>query len=646
MFIAQLSRRRLLDIAVVLFLASLIFLIVQRPLYTSSAIIRVENSLSGSSAQKGRELDPDIKGLILDRIGSAESISATIDYLGLRKRYRSDQHDQQVQDHAVSQFRKRLSLEATSTPSVWVVKYRSDNANATTATLDELLNRLGQSEQRMALAQGRRPERMRQNDQDVLFSAALETLGAAKAALGAQEALTRADIELLLTQISSNKDHTAPNGNPLSSGGKARTGDASFALSELRDQRSELSLQRAELAKRYGPRYPLMVDLDERLKRIELLIDTQNQLDSVRAAEAAAASLATSDARKLLADAQTSAASDGREAQSLERAGQQIQAARASLGTVLSATGVEPPGDQVSLHVLARATTPLRRDRSIAEGLAGAGALLAVLLAAAAVSRRPKAPALFEAADDVLHGLGLPAAAIIPDISAGSELTGDERQRRPIDGLTGQANPDFVAAFTAIGETLCRERSGPLVAAVCSATPGEGKTTVAICLARSEALGGRRVLLIDCDGRKRAASELFADAKGAGLVQLLRGETPLSQALLVDPTSGACVIRHSSTSQIEDLSAPAQLKALLAQVRSQFDLVILDTGPVLLLAEARVVAALADKVLLVSRWRRTPVGSTRHALRLLQEAGAHVVAVALTMANINSDPHSQSPVGH
>ncbi len=140
-----------------------------------------------------------------------------------------------------------------------------------------------------------------------------------------------------------------------------------------------------------------------------------------------------------------------------------------------------------------------------------------------------------------------------------------------------------------------------------------------------------RVVLVDCDGRQRALSKLFPYSTKAGLAQLLRGGASLEDALMVDWPSGAYVVRHSATDDVAMLADTAETKDLIAKLLAHFDLVLLDTGPVLKLAESKVIAGTADAVLLVARWRKTPINATRLSLNLLSRAGAKVGAVALTM---------------
>jgi succinoglycan biosynthesis transport protein ExoP len=232
--------------------------------------------------------------------------------------------------------------------------------------------------------------------------------------------------------------------------------------------------------------------------------------------------------------------------------------------------------------------------------------------------------------------LGVPVIGVVPDLH---QLLADGGARAarvdPADYLFADTRSPFTAAFRAIHTALRlgTAAQSPRSVAISSALPEEGKTTVSICLARSAALAGLRVLLIDCDVRHPAATRALAAHVSTGLVQVLRGDAPLKDALLRDTPSGAWVLGHSSAGgeNADDLIASPAMAALLDTLAPDFDLVVLDTPPALALDEARGVAAMADCVLLVARWRKTPVASARIALEQLRRAGAEVTGAVLTL---------------
>jgi Mrp family chromosome partitioning ATPase len=82
------------------------------------------------------------------------------------------------------------------------------------------------------------------------------------------------------------------------------------------------------------------------------------------------------------------------------------------------------------------------------------------------------------------------------------------------------------------------------------------------------------------------------------------------------------------------------MEELIAQLTKQFDLVILDTAPVLPVAESRAVSAMADSALLVVRWRKTTIPAAQMALRHLERAGARVGGALLSLVDLRRQARS------
>lgn len=173
------------------------------------------------------------------------------------------------------------------------------------------------------------------------------------------------------------------------------------------------------------------------------------------------------------------------------------------------------------------------------------------------------------------------------------------------------------------------------VVGITSALAGEGKTTVAICLARTIALRRERVVLVDCDARGGGLSAMFGGAGRPGLTEVLRGHATLDEALVEDEASGAYILPMAAppvgSSAVPDSSA---LAALIEQLRRRFDHVVLDAPAVLPVAEARAIAATAELLIVLVRWRSTADRSVKAALRLLRDENARIGGVVLSRVDL------------
>jgi capsular exopolysaccharide synthesis family protein len=155
--------------------------------------------------------------------------------------------------------------------------------------------------------------------------------------------------------------------------------------------------------------------------------------------------------------------------------------------------------------------------------------------------------------------------------------------------------------------------------AITSALPGEGKTTAAINLAVVSALSvGRRVLLVDCDLRRPKIHSALGLRPEFGLAEVLTGQVPLSRAVQkVDGTNLEVLAVRSTPPNPSELLASESMRALMAEMATGYDQVILDTPPTLALPDAKTLTGLADAFMLVVRADSTPQDDVQTALDVL-----------------------------
>jgi capsular exopolysaccharide synthesis family protein len=178
---------------------------------------------------------------------------------------------------------------------------------------------------------------------------------------------------------------------------------------------------------------------------------------------------------------------------------------------------------------------------------------------------------------------------------------------------------------------------------ITSAQPGEGKTSVATSLALVQALAGQRVLLIDADTRQPSVHEVTGAAREPGLLDVLSGRATLEQALRPpNEIPFAILPAGAPTPNTPTLLASQRMDALLAELRPRFDLIVLDSPPVMAASDSRILARKLDAVALVVRWAATRRETVRHTLRQLEGDGA-LVGVLLTL--VDARRHAQYSYG-
>jgi polysaccharide biosynthesis transport protein len=187
------------------------------------------------------------------------------------------------------------------------------------------------------------------------------------------------------------------------------------------------------------------------------------------------------------------------------------------------------------------------------------------------------------------------------------------------------------------------------VVLVTSALPGEGKTTLALSLAAAAARAGRRTLVVDLDFRHPSTHRELSEPIKVGLDDHLLIGAELEAAIHIDELQPRLHILpvHRRVSPPDDLLASPQLRQLLAVLRTTYDCVVLDSSPLLGLADSRMLVPLADMVLLVVQWEKTTVEVARNALRVLREAHADLAGIVLTQVDLKRHAgYRYGDVGH
>ena len=170
----------------------------------------------------------------------------------------------------------------------------------------------------------------------------------------------------------------------------------------------------------------------------------------------------------------------------------------------------------------------------------------------------------------------------------------------------------------------------PVVVQVTSAVPEEGKSTTASSLAISAATAGIRTVLVDLDFYKPVIADLFGLEQRDGVVDVLLGNMQAGTAL---QTYGQLPLRvigagSSLRPKPEMVESPAFM-VLLAELKKNFDLIVLDSPPVLAASMSSIVARASDTTVLVTAWRSTRQEQTNQAVAVLRNAAAPIAGIVI-----------------
>jgi capsular exopolysaccharide synthesis family protein len=264
----------------------------------------------------------------------------------------------------------------------------------------------------------------------------------------------------------------------------------------------------------------------------------------------------------------------------------------------------------------------------------------------------------WEDLDAVMH---VPGLALIPQIAGD---TGDGWQAR-VRGTAHRLLPSLVPQRGLIADDVGSElvmvndvrspsaesyrklmtnlmysasRPGLRVVVVTSASAGEGKTTTASNLAVAFAQQGRRVALVDADLRRARIHDVFGLGLEPGLTDLLVGNATIEQSIRPSGIAGLSIIPAGTLppNPLEFLGGE-RMHDLLGTLRERFDVVLIDTPPVLVTADAALMGVQADGVVLVVRAGKSERTAARHAVQQIVHLGGRILGAVL------NDPDARTP---
>ncbi|WP_448187859.1 GumC family protein [Azospirillum sp. sgz301742] len=262
-------------------------------------------------------------------------------------------------------------------------------------------------------------------------------------------------------------------------------------------------------------------------------------------------------------------------------------------------------------------------------GLATVSSLVVGFALATIIEHRDTSFRTLEQVEDVT---GIPVAAALPFV----------RQRRgpsPEQGVVSNPTGLYAESVKQLLVSTCRNRvggPGAMKLLVTSSLAGEGKTTSAVALGRVASLCGFRTLIIDGDLRRHSIGRLLKLKSEPGLMEILNGEAAFDEAVQADPVSGAHVLPagHFKPSKQSALNVPA-VQALFAGLEPHYDLIVIDTSPILAVSDPQYFLDVADTRLFVVQWGSTSQAVVKTALKQLENSGESIDAIILSKVDMN-----------
>ncbi len=169
-----------------------------------------------------------------------------------------------------------------------------------------------------------------------------------------------------------------------------------------------------------------------------------------------------------------------------------------------------------------------------------------------------------------------------------------------------------------------------------SAAPSEGKTTGACSIAIALAQGGQRVCIVDCDLRRPRIHRIFDRSGDAGVTNVLVGEATVDSVAKATHVDNLWSIPAGPTPpNPADMLQSARFHRFLDDLADRFDRIVIDTPPVVAVADSAILSTVCDGVIFVVRAFKTSRHLSAQGLRSLRDVDAPLLGVVLNAVNLD-----------
>lgn len=413
---------------------------------------------------------------------------------------------------------------------------------------------------------------------------------------------------------------------------------ASQTIEKLTEQEAALRRLEADGMSRYAnPNHPAIISARAQLRDLHQKI--ASEVGKIAASLQSSAEIAASRERNLQQAVQgllKQAADASLAEMKLTQLEREADATRSLYQTFLSRmkeTSFGPAPNLADARIVSPADVPIRPS-SPRYLLFFVGSFAAALAASAGFA------VFLEAKEDRLRSptqckglVGVPGLGLVPQVGrwqGGRVVRIADRIMVGRDGVPRDAVRSVLELLLAASS-----RKRPFSVLVTSTVPNEGKTVFAIWLARLSAMAGYRVLLIDADLRRPTVAKALGLGSDTALSTQLTTRETIWSGLREDPVTGMHHIEAATQSdEIHGAASLRQLEGVLEESKNLYDLVFIDSAPVLAAPEVLSISQMTDGVIFAVRWGHTPYKQVRHAVNLVRSVSANLIGAVVTRADI------------
>jgi succinoglycan biosynthesis transport protein ExoP len=407
-------------------------------------------------------------------------------------------------------------------------------------------------------------------------------------------------------------------------------------IQRLREQETDILRKDAELSTHYGARHPAIINVRAELRDVRHKIEEEiNKIVGNLAQDVQISRIREGSLQQNLADLQQKANQNNVAEVQLHQLDREAQANRTlyeSFLTRFKETSEQENIQQADARIIARADVPIGPsfpNKRLLITLALLGSAMVGVFLAVLVERMDNG---FRTGEQLETIAGVAGLGMVPAVPARSRIG-----ITPEDYVLRKPNSAYAESIRSIRAAILYSHVDrpPRALLVTSAVPDEGKSILSLSMARSAAKAGQRVLLIDTDMRRPRLSKVLGGPTDATLAEVFAGSKNVQDIVRVEEESGLhYILGRAGMPNPQDMLGSQHMRDFVRSMSQHYDLVILDSPPVLAASDALVLSRIVDATVFVVRWERTPRPIVLGALKQIHSAGGVVAGAVLTRVNV------------
>ena len=455
---------------------------------------------------------------------------------------------------------------------------------------------------------------------------------------------------------------------------------ASTIITNLRQQYLEVSRRENEYAARFGKDHLSVINLRNRMHDIRSsILEEVRRLTETARSEYENAKQRQEELEKQLAQAVAVSRSTNSAEVTLRELQTKAKGYRDLYQTFLQrymGSTQQQSFPTSEARVIYRASPPSKKSKPKALVILALSLFGGIGLGAGLALLRDLLDRVFRTPTQLEEILGVPCLSVVPQLNLASATNLQPPAKSPtvkeprLEIVSNPASLHWAVAnmplsrfaesirSIKLGIDLNLTQSSNKIIGITSTLPHEGKSSIAACLAQLTALGGKRVIVIDCDLRNPSLSNTLAPGAKIGLLDVIFGAQSIEQALWTDAKTHLDflpMVKHRSMLHSSEMLTAEPMRKLFEKLRSTYDYVIVDLPPLTPIVDARASSTLVDCFVFVVEWGRTKIDVVKHALHTAPNVYENVVGTVLNKTDIKgmasydayrSDYYSDSHYAH